>query len=222
LSILRRPTETAPCSQARPWRGVTGYTQTPGVVPERGPTVQRYYFLDDDLDDLENISSELQAAGIPGEQIYVLTEKDSEVDRRSFNHVWSVLKRDTVHSAVIGSLIGVGLAALLLAGAWAGNLAETYTWTPFVFLAIVVLGFCTWEGGLWGIQEPHYEFGKFQSELKNGRHLLLVEANGVEADTLETVRKSHPGLTPAGQGKAVPRFLRLPHILFNRYRQWGP
>jgi hypothetical protein len=184
--------------------------------------MQRFYFLGDDLDELENVSSELQAAGIAAEQIYVMTEKDSEVDRRRFNHVWSVLKRDTVHSAIIGSVIGIVLAALLLAGAWASGIADSYTWTPFVFLAIVVLGFCTWEGGLWGIQEPHHEFRRFQAELESGRHLLLVEASGDEATVLSTVCQSHPGLKRVGEGRAVPRFVRLGHILFNRYRAWGP
>lgn len=184
--------------------------------------MKRYYFLDNDLDDLERVSSELQAAGIAGEQIYVLTENDSEVDRRNFNYVWSILRRDTVHSAIIGSVVGVCLALLLVVGAWASGLAEAYTWVPFVFLAIIVFGFCTWEGGLWGIQEPHHEFRHFQSELENGRHLLLVEADKDESERLSTVCCSHPGLTRVGEGRAVPKFVRLGHVLFNRYRQWGP
>jgi len=184
--------------------------------------MQRFYFLGDDLDELEATSSELQAAGIPPEQIYVLTDSDGEVDRRNFNHVWSVLRKDTVRLAVIGSLVGIVLAALVLAGAWASGIAESYTWTPFVFLAVVVLGFCTWEGGLWGIQEPHHEFKQFQSELQNGRHLLLVEASNAQSSALQSVCRNHARLIPAGEGKAVPGFVRLGHILFNRYRAWGP
>ncbi len=182
----------------------------------------RHYFLDEDLDDLEAVSSELQAAGIAAEQIYVLTDSDDEVDRRNFNYVWSVLRKDTVRSAIIGSVIGVCLAVLVLAGAWASGIAASYTWTPFVFLAVIVLGFCTWEGGLWGIQEPHHEFKQFQSELENGRHLLLVEASNAQSQALESVCQSHPRLNPVGEGRAVPGFMRLGHILFNRYRAWGP
>ncbi|MEL7044529.1 MAG: NAD/FAD-utilizing enzyme [Pseudomonadota bacterium] len=182
----------------------------------------RFYFLGDDLDDLEAVSSELQAAGIAAEQIYVVTDSYDEVDRRNFNHVWSVARKDTVRSAIIGAFVGVCLAALVLVGAWTSGIAESYTWTPFVFLAVVVLGFCTWEGGLWGIQEPHHEFKRFQSELENGRHLLLVEASDAQSSALDSVCEKHSRLTPVGEGKAVPGFMRLGHILFNRYRAWGP
>ena len=72
--------------------------------------MQRYYFIDENLDDLEQVSAELEGAGIAKEQLYVLTQSDGEVDRRDFNYVWSILKKDTVRSAIIGSLIGIGLA----------------------------------------------------------------------------------------------------------------
>ncbi|AGH46335.1 hypothetical protein C427_4230 [Paraglaciecola psychrophila 170] len=37
----------------------------------------------------------------------------------------------------------------------------------FGFLAVIVLGFCTWEGGLVGIQIPNYQFKRFQALLKS-------------------------------------------------------
>jgi len=184
--------------------------------------MQRHYYLSDSLDELETVSAELQAGGIPGEQIYVLTEREDEVDRRNFNHVWAILRQDTIHSAIIGAMIGACLALLVVLGTWASGLAEVYTWVPFAFLAIILFGFCTWEGGLWGIQEPHHEFRHFQSELERGRHLLLVETDQAQAAIRERVCEAHQSLTRVGEGSAVPRFVRLAHILFNRYRQWGP
>lgn len=184
--------------------------------------MQRHYFVDDDLDDLETVSEELEDAGIAGEQIYVLTHNEEEVDRRNFNHVWSVLKKDTVRAALLGALIGVCLAAAVLAGAWASGLPQTYSWAPFTFLAIILLGFSTWEGGLWGIQEPHHEFKRFEAELDRGRHVLLVEADSKQLAAVNTVCGAHPGLNKIGEGKSVPKVLRMPHILFNRYRRWGP
>ena len=184
--------------------------------------MQRHYFSDDSLDDLEQVSQELESAGIAREQLYVLTQSDGEVDNRSFNYVWSILKKDTVRSAIIGSVIGLALAWAVLASAWASGLPDTYTWVPFVFLAIVILGFCTWEGGLWGIHQPHHEFKRFQGELDRGRHILLVETDGHQASVLDRVAGQHPGLVAVGEGRAVPKFFRLGHILFNRYRRWGP
>ncbi|MEM9397979.1 MAG: NAD/FAD-utilizing enzyme [Pseudomonadota bacterium] len=184
--------------------------------------MQRYYFIDEDLDDLEKVSAELEGVGIAKEQLYVLTQSDGEVDKRDFNYVWSILKKDTVRSAIIGSLVGVCLAWLVLVGAWASGLPETYTWVPFVFLSIVVLGFCTWEGGLWGIQQPHHEFKRFSEELDKGRHILLVEAEAEYASAMTSVAEKHPMLRKVGEGRPVPKLLRWVHILFNRYRRWGP
>lgn len=184
--------------------------------------MQRYYFIDENLDDLEQVSAELEGAGIAKEQLYVLTQSDGEVDRRDFNYVWSILKKDTVRSAIIGSLIGIGLAWVVLVAAWASGLPETYTWVPFIFLAIVILGFCTWEGGLWGIQQPHHEFKRFEQELESGRHVLLVETDQEHAAALSAVAEQHPMLRQVGEGTPVPRLVRLVHILFNRYRRWGP
>jgi hypothetical protein len=36
---------------------------------------------------------------------------------------------------------------------------------PFIFLAIIALGFSTWEGGFYGIQSPNFHFSKFEDVL---------------------------------------------------------
>ena len=137
--------------------------------------MERYYYISDSLDELEDVEQELEKAGITTEQIHVLSQDDGEVAQRKLHSVTSIMKKDIVHSTVKGAIVGVCLSGLVLLGAsWTGW-PETYTWTPFIFLSIVVLGFSTWEGGLWGIQEPNHHFTRFQDELEEGKHILFVD-----------------------------------------------
>ena len=63
-------------------------------------------------------------------------------------------------------------------------------WTPFIFLAVVLLGFCTWEGGLIGIQDPNHNFTRFEQALKDGKHVFFVDLEPGQEAILETVLKS--------------------------------
>ena len=184
--------------------------------------MERYYYLSDNLDELEEVEDELEKAGISTEQIHVLSHDDREVAQHKLHSVTSIMKKDLVHATVKGMIVGIILSALVLVVASWSGLPETYTWTPFVFLAIVVLGFCTWEGGLWGIQEPNHHFKRFQSELDKGYHVLFVDIDKKQSETLDHVYKAHPRLKNIGKGTSAPKFVVLGQQLFNRYRRWGP
>ena len=114
------------------------------------------YFISDDLDDLEVIEEQLESAGVSTAQIHVLTLHDAELDHHEHLHrVQSFMKKDVIHSALIGALIGVCACALVLVVADVAGWTHTPAgWIPFIFLAVVMLGFCIWEGGLFGIQVP--------------------------------------------------------------------
>lgn len=184
--------------------------------------MERYYYISSDLDELEVVESELESAGITEEQIHVLSYNDREVAQHKLHSVTSIMKKDVVHSTLKGALLGVCLSALvILVANWTGW-PETYTWMPFIFLSIVVLGFCTWEGGLWGIQEPNHHFKRFQSELDQGKHVLFVDIDKKQSSILESVYKAHPRLQSVGSGTSTPKMVLLGQQLFNRYRRWGP
>ena len=99
---------------------------------------------------------------------------------------------------------------------------ESFTWMPFIFLAIVVLGFCTWEGGLWGIQEPNHQFKRFQRELDDGKHILFVDIEQSQQQTVQSVLRDHPGLQSMGKGTSMPRVVVLGQQCFNRFMRWAP
>ena len=170
--------------------------------------MKRHYYISDDLDDLDRIEMELEARGVHKPQIHVFSKDDTGVDTHDHLHnIESVFKNDVVRGTITGAWIGVALAVLVLIVIAYSDLPDSYTWMPFIFLSIVLLGFSTWVGGLYGIQEPHKDFKRFESQLRQGRHVFIVDADPEQETVLERVVRDHSGLQLAGTGKAAPRWV---------------
>lgn len=166
--------------------------------------MKRHYYISDDLDDLEIVERDLEAAGVSTPQIHVLSEDDAGVEQHHLHNVEAVLKKDVVHGTELGAVVGVIAGAIILLLAWFSGLTETYTWVPAIFLSVIVVGFCTWEGGLIGIQEPHVDFQRFQNQLHEGKHILFVDVDTDQEQILHNVVSQHPKLKDAGEGASTP------------------
>ncbi|OUS10359.1 NAD/FAD-utilizing enzyme [Gammaproteobacteria bacterium 53_120_T64] len=166
--------------------------------------MKRHYFVSDDLDDLEHVEEELERDGLVTPQIHVLSNDDAGVAHHPHLHeVEAVMRTDVVRSMKIGAVVGLIAAPLVLVIAHYFGYAEQYTWVPFIFLSIVVLGFCTWEGGFLGIQVPHHQFKQFKADLDAGRHVFFVDVNLEQKAILDGVVGTHPGLHYGGEAKAT-------------------
>jgi hypothetical protein len=165
--------------------------------------MKRHFFLSSDLDDLEQVERDLEAAGVSTPQIHVLSEDDAGVQAHRLNDVEAVLRSDVVLGTKRGAVVGVIGAAIVLITAWAIGITDTVLWVPVIFLAVIVLGFCAWEGGLIGIQEPHSDFKRFTKDLRAGRHILFVDVSPAQEEILRRIVNAHP-LTAAGDGPAAP------------------
>jgi hypothetical protein len=169
----------------------------------------RHYFISSDMDDLERLEEQLEDKGVMSAQIHALTLDDTAAENHVHLHdVQSLMKRDLIHSGEYGLLIGVCIAAAVLILTY---LLEWHTspagWIPFIFLAIICLGFFTWEGGLWGIQNMNVHFKRFEEELSKGRHVFFVDLEPKQEQILADVVKAHPGIESAGTGTASPHWL---------------
>lgn len=184
--------------------------------------MKRHYYISDDLDDLEIVERDLEAAGVSTPQIHVLSEDDAGLDEHHLHKVEAVLKKDVVHGTELGAVVGVIAAAAVLSIAYFSGLTETYTWVPAIFLSVIVLGFCTWEGGLIGIQEPHVDFRRFQEDLKAGKHVLFVDVDPEQEDILREIAEQHPKLQPAGEGSATPKAVVKAQEKFSDFMKVAP
>ena len=184
--------------------------------------MKRHYYISTDLDDLEMVEQDLERAGVSTPQIHVLSEDDAGVETHHLHEVEAVLKKDVVHGTELGALVGaIGAVAILLL-AWMSGLTETYTWVPPIFLSVIVLGFCTWEGGLIGIQEPHTDFRRFQDQLHEGKHVLFVDVPIEQENILHQVVSNHPKLQDAGEGASTPGWVVGAQRKWTRFTQVAP
>lgn len=182
--------------------------------------VVRHYFISDDLDDLERFEEQLEAGGISTPQIHVLSLNDTDVENHHHLHdVSSFMKKDVIRSGEIGAAVGFIGAALVLGAAYLFGWTNTAAgWIPFIFLSVVILGFCTWEGGFIGIQRPNKHFARFEKVLGEGKHVFFVDMEPGQEEILARVAQQHTTARPAGQEKGTPHWItegrkRIPRLL---------
>ena len=172
-------------------------------------TLMRSYFLSSSLDDLEIFEEQLESAGISKAQIHVLSLDEKGLsDHPHLHEVQSFMKLDIVHKSIVGAKVGCSLASTLLLISFSfGLMSKAAGRMPFVFLSVVLLGFCTWLGGFIGIQTPNYKLARFKKILTEGRHVFFVDLELYQSIILERILKLHPNLESAGTEDGSPRWL---------------
>ena len=183
--------------------------------------MKRFYYISDDLDDLERIEHQLEAGGIARPQIYMLSNDDVGLENRDVNRVASFLKTDVIHAGEIGAVLGFAVAALILLVSHFSGIAAQVGWAPFICLAIIGFGFATWEAGFIGMQIPNVHFTRFEEALKQGRHVLFVETDREDQKKLKAVIKQYPGLERAGTEVTHTRALMMLLKYWERFRNWA-
>ena len=170
--------------------------------------MQRYYYLCDDLDELEAIEKELEEDGFPHRSIHVLSKNDASVSRHHLHQIPSVLRFDTAWYAGGGLLAGlvIGLSILLLAQL--SGITEQIGAGPVALAALTITLFCGWEGGFLGFQKFNHRLRRFLPALHRGRHLLLIDIPDERIRSLQQHILAHPRLYPAGHDQSfIQRFL---------------
>lgn len=182
--------------------------------------MHRHYYISDNLDELEYVEKELEDSGISTEQIHVLSEQDAAVARHHLHDVSSVMKQDLVRSARGGAFVGLALALLVMGfAASSGLTASAAGWLPFIFLALVLVGFAAWEGGLIGLQRPNAAFRPFTQSLHEGKHLFFIDVKPAQEAQLQQVLSHHPSLQVAGIGAATPDWLLAGQQRWHQFRR---
>jgi len=184
--------------------------------------MKRHYFIGDDLNVIAAVERALMAKDISAEQIHVLSHNDADAEQHHLHDVQSLMKKDVIHSAEIGALFGLVASIAALTIAHVSGIAAKFGWVPFVFLAIVLLGFSMWEGGLIGIQSPNSRFRRFERALRAGEHVFFVDVDSLQEKRVRDVLAAYPHLRPAGTGSSSPRWLVGLQQNARRFMQWAP
>jgi hypothetical protein len=162
--------------------------------------MKRHYFVTTDLEDLEQVETELESAGIGTPHIHVLTNDAAGAATHRLHPVNDFMKRDVFRSAVMGASVGTMLVMFILIAVSVSGAAARLGWMPFVLLCGVLLGFSTWEGGLLGMQRPNHALQRFMGSIRKGRHVLLVDVEEQQEKALSCVVAHHPALRAARDG----------------------
>ncbi len=176
--------------------------------------MKRHFYISDDLDELEDIEIELEAEGISTPHIHVLSLDEAGVAaHKRLQEVEAVLRTNVVLGTKLGALAGIVAAMSTLLLGYLTGWAQGIIWLPFSFLSIILLGFCTWEGGFIGIQSNNKRFAKFEKTLNDGQHVFLVDIEPEREQLLLRIIGFHPALKSAGEGPSVPHwYIRIQEI----------
>ncbi|MBM4205310.1 MAG: hypothetical protein FJ194_14350 [Gammaproteobacteria bacterium] len=170
--------------------------------------MKRYFYSGDDLDRIEALSRQLESAGFDRVQMHVLSKDDTGVDSHQGIHaVASIMKKDLLASGLRGAMVGAAFALVVVLVALQTHAFTTPAGTVIaLFLAIGGFGFCTWEGGLFGIQTSNRRFARFQSLLDSGQHLFFIDVDRAQTAALRRVVESQPGIQSLGESRGLPRW----------------
>lgn len=116
-----------------------------------------------------------------------------------------------------GAWAGLGLAVLILLVTYDSDWTASYTWVPYIFLAVIALGFSTWVGGLVRIQTPHKDLERFRVQLNKGKHILIVDIDPEQKANLDQIVQTFPRLKLAGDGDSTPRWVVMGQHSIKRF-----
>lgn len=184
--------------------------------------MKRHFYLSNDLDDLEALETDLENQNIDWPQIHILSRNDAEVENHHLHQVESLLRKDVVSTTKIGFLVGVVVAAIPIGVGYFMQPDPPVLWVPIIFLSVVLLGFCTWEGGFIGFQQPHHDYQKFEKALNSGKHLLIIDVHSQQEHALAEVLATHPRIHSAGTGDGAPGWLVSLQRQWYKFIRWAP
>ena len=181
--------------------------------------MNRYYYVTKDMEDLVRVEKELEQQGVLPEQMHVLPHSDAVADQFGVESIDSFSRKDILGSLGMGFSIGCAVVLLLLIAAYFVGVSNYESWLMLTIISMLIIGFCTWEGGLMGIQTPNHQFRRFARDLKRGFSVFFVDvAKGQEA-LLNSVTQQHMQLQPVGHGTGESAWtLKLRHNWHRYYR----
>jgi hypothetical protein len=145
--------------------------------------MKRLYYLSKNIDYVKAISDELHQGGISDWNFHVVSRDDAGLYTHHLHGSGPLQRTDFVHWALRGTLLGLLLSLLVVAGLlWQTSLP----YVVMVCAALLLTMFSTWVGGLIGISHVNYKVARYYDNLQAGEYLMMVDiprkyAVGIEA-----------------------------------------
>jgi len=162
--------------------------------------MKRLYFLTNNMRSLTHFSDLVHRVGIRDNHFHVASNNDAALATNRIHPIPSLFKSDLIHSGERGALIGLLLAAALILAANISGFVDIIGAAGLTAMAFILFMFCTWEGGMWGIQHANYKIARFKDDIDNGKHLVMVDIAPDQITPLCNAARKIPYLQLAGEG----------------------
>ncbi len=153
-------------------------------------------YISENVDDVENAEKELEQQGISRNAIHILSEDEYQLATHNLPSIPDFEKSDLIRKGWIGAGIGITLAIIFLGLTAVFQWHVDYGWPLFGFIAVMIAGFCTWEGGLIGISTTNHRFEPIYEKIKKGSHLVLVKTSSQDESKIKSVFDKYSSFRP--------------------------
>lgn len=148
----------------------------------------QHQFLLNNLNNSDLIQENLVATGIHENDIHFVTEHNEDYAGHQIHEASIFEERDILHSAMRLASIGFAMG---IVGSFVLAELQPYGWQlsalNFVFIIALFTGFFGWLGGLFGISHRNYRISRHESDLKNGKAIMLVYTDDEHADKAKQI-----------------------------------
>ena len=148
--------------------------------------MKQHHYLFDSLNDLQRACADLEDMGVAHRHLHVVSNDVLSLEKRHLNPVSPFQENDMIHTGLRGFVLGA-----IAAGSVGWAISEWLAGHELMaviagFCCLVILGFCTWVGGLIGASHDNWRLSPYHDQMEKGQSLLVVDVT--PSQELEVVR----------------------------------
>lgn len=150
--------------------------------------MKRLYYLAPTIDSVEKISEDLHKHGVTDWRFHVLSKDEAGLYTHHLHTANAFQKTDLVRFMERGLMVGLGVGLLF---ALPTVYLERFTLEAWFAVCLFCVLFGTWAGGIGGISQDHYKTRRFQSDIDEGKHLIMVDVSKDDLSVIQQLMMQH-------------------------------
>ena len=166
----------------------------------------RMYVTLPDLASARKLADDLLLARVEDRNMHFLARRGTDLG--NLHEASYLMKTDTLHGAFTGMVLGGGLGVVV------GGLLVYFPLIgyPLQLAAVLVAALVgavlgTWIAGMVGLQVPNSRLQAFESEIQDGKILLMLDVPSRRYEELRgVIARTHPEAMDRGNEATVPAF----------------
>jgi uncharacterized membrane protein len=152
--------------------------------------MQRLYFLIPDKETTSDVVNELNAMGLPKDQLHVMGKDWKPLEKEGVPVATLIQTSDVVNASMRGAIVGAALGLVLGLIAHFVLIDTNIIW---IALGMVVFGalFGVWASTMVGVSVRDIKVSKYDKAIKRGAMLLIIDVPDEREDAYRAAIKRH-------------------------------